>query len=379
MAALIVSVTFADFVNYIINKNMKKGLVWYVAIGLASLAILVVCITTWLQIKMINGNELRSRESLIAPVEEVQDVHQDVEDVHHQDVEDVHHQEFDDVHQDVDDVHQDVDDVHQDIPKNIWTFWQSSSDTDKDEVAIVNACLNTWRKFLPDYKIFILDEKTSRQYMKGGITRKTKGVDSWARYTDILRLEILAEHGGFWIDSSFILTQNLDWVHESFRQNPGTELVCFYIDANTTVPHWPVVESWFLACPKKSPIMKLWLDEFRTFFKYSSPEEYIKGVVRKGVNLQKLNWPDYLTIHVSMQAVLQLKDVSRNRYVAFKAEDGPFLPHFLSQWDDSKTIDRICSYRPGEAPSLIKLRSVERQTLAHDKKKKCSVLLLKEN
>ena len=264
------------------------------------------------------------------------------------------------------------------IPKHIWSYWEAPPKGDgAQQDAAVQACLSSWKRFCPDYEITVFNAETAKMYLPQTLTQDK--VDSVQRYTDFLRLFVLVEHGGIWIDASMLLTAPLDWVHQSQQQRPGVELVACYMAGYTTRPEWPVVESWFLACTPQSQLMRHWRNEFCQLLKHESPGAYISDLTHnRNVDLQDLNFPTYLTIHASLQAVLQGQAAYEpgpplsERLVAFKAEDGPFKLQVDNHWNSEKVAALLCgSGAQGALRStdlqrllLIKFRSTERTALA---------------
>ena len=63
-----------------------------------------------------------------------------------------------------------------------------------------------------DYRVIILTDDNYKQYVdipEWVEEKKKKGVISRTHYSDILRLSLLARHGGMWIDSTFYCTDNV--------------------------------------------------------------------------------------------------------------------------------------------------------------------------
>ena len=91
------------------------------------------------------------------------------------------------------------------IPKTLHYCWFGGNP--KPEKVLT--CIESWKKFCPDYKIIEWNEQNydcSRAlYTKQALERK-----QWAFVTDYARLEILYQHGGIYVDTDVELIRPLD-------------------------------------------------------------------------------------------------------------------------------------------------------------------------
>ena len=83
------------------------------------------------------------------------------------------------------------------IPKIIHYCWFGGKDKPKD----VRLCIDSWKKYLPEYKIIEWNENNfdvdnSNQYVKEAYKNK-----KWAFVSDYVRLLALYEHGGLYFDT----------------------------------------------------------------------------------------------------------------------------------------------------------------------------------
>ena len=155
-------------------------------------------------------------------------------------------------------------------PKIIWTYWDNPDRIPKT----VKMCMDGWKKYNPEYEIILLTKKNFTNYVSipNSIVEHANFNDSPARFSDLLRLCALVEHGGIWIDASVLVNKPLDnWLF-----NKPAEFSGFYLGSFTKEGLPPVIDSWFLACNKKSKFVKLWRDEFYKMIEYPSVEKYIE-------------------------------------------------------------------------------------------------------
>lgn len=103
----------------------------------------------------------------------------------------------------------------------VWVCWWQGEEAMPD---IVKACLNSIRMYADRHPVIVITEANHRNYvdLPDYIRTKVKqGKISLTHLSDILRMALLARHGGIWIDStvlipskhfnSFILPDNKFW------------------------------------------------------------------------------------------------------------------------------------------------------------------------
>ena len=242
------------------------------------------------------------------------------------------------------------------VPKIMWVFWDDPEHIPKT----VRMCIESWKKYNPEYNIILLTKKNYNEYINIPYTIATHPHfnESMARFSDLIRLYALAEHGGIWLDSSILLKGPVDdWLFPRHAEFSG-----FYLEGFTQKKEYPVIESWFLACHKGSEFVRLWKEEFTQIAEYESVDKYIESRKKMGVDLQKIDHPNYLAIHVSAQKVLQIDHYPLNQLVLQKAEDGPYRYLVDAKWDSEKALQLACNNDAYYTP-IMKMRGIERKII----------------
>jgi len=102
--------------------------------------------------------------------------------------------------------------INNDKGEKIWTMWLQGEDK---APALVKACFRSVRRHCSQ-ELVVLDEKTVFDYitLPEKIIKKYKsGKIGHAHFADICRVELLYEHGGFWLDSTGFVTAPIpDWI-----------------------------------------------------------------------------------------------------------------------------------------------------------------------
>lgn len=91
------------------------------------------------------------------------------------------------------------------IPKIIHYCWFGDNELPK----LSKECIESWRKYLPDYKIILWNEKnfdiSSNKFTKAAYNAK-----KWAFITDYIRLYALYTIGGIYLDTDVEIVKNID-------------------------------------------------------------------------------------------------------------------------------------------------------------------------
>ena len=260
------------------------------------------------------------------------------------------------------------------IPKTIWTYWDS-----EDLPEFVSKCIDKWRRLHPDWSITVLNPKNLKDYLPETDIFKLKFADTKPRQSDFVRLYILPKFGGVWADASVIPTRSWDWVIEE-QKNKGSDFIGYYRQGATTKSEYPVIESWFFACPKDSVFVSKLRDEMMTMNSLENEADYKENVKARGVDIQNIPQPDYLNIYLSAQAVMQTQmttDEIRNKIHVYPSEDGPFKHSVTNDWKPAESVKSLCALETTEMPEMIKIYGNERRAMESDPElKKCAQNIL---
>ena len=100
--------------------------------------------------------------------------------------------------------------MSREIPKRLFMYWADGFDSAPE---VVGLAVESWRSFNPDLEIVLLDNSNLRQF-----TSVMDSIPTWnqlrvSHQSDLLRLTLLAEHGGFWVDATLFCAAPLeDWL-----------------------------------------------------------------------------------------------------------------------------------------------------------------------
>lgn len=103
------------------------------------------------------------------------------------------------------------------IPDNqvIWIYWKQG---EKNAPHIVNKCISSIRNKAGNHPVIVLDQENLHKYivMPDFIEKKhQEGKIKEALYSDLLRISLLIEYGGFWCDATCLLSSNIPIIIEN--------------------------------------------------------------------------------------------------------------------------------------------------------------------
>jgi hypothetical protein len=128
------------------------------------------------------------------------------------------------------------------IPKIIWFLWLQGLEA---APAVVRKCHDSWIRHNPDWQFIFLDEGNIRKHADINI----KSVTSQA-FSDILRINLLAKHGGVWADATCFCNKPLDeWLTGYMKTG--------FFAFNKPAPD-RMISSWFIASVKNNYITTVW-------------------------------------------------------------------------------------------------------------------------
>lgn len=244
----------------------------------------------------------------------------------------------------------------QEIPRIIWTYWQPTP-----APAFIQACVDNWRRFAPDHEVRLLDRDSVTRWLP----QLRADFDTMPPYrqADWLRIQLLARHGGIWMDASMLLSRDLAWLHET-RKRRAADYVGFYIDRYTTRPELPIVENWLMASVPGGRFATALAAAFDHALDEGAEAllQRLQGEGRHARVVQALteDFQRYLLMHVAASELLD-RQPQTARLVLLRAEDGPFAWHAGVGWRKRHLFARLALVPcPRVLPAVLKLRGGDR-------------------
>ena len=170
-------------------------------------------------------------------------------------------------------------------PKIIWTYWEEPEHLDPRKRLSERAtkAIRSWEQHHPEYEINILTKKTYKGYVTiPEEIRSHPGINP-DHLTDLIKLWILAERGGVWIDPEIHLTKPLELF------TTYGEFAAVIDQTTTSDPVHPVINPSIMACNKGSNVIKKWRDEFSEIVRFPNVDQYIQH--RDHIDRQRIQDP----------------------------------------------------------------------------------------
>lgn len=132
--------------------------------------------------------------------------------------------------------------------KTIWTCWFQGRENAPD---LVQRCISSWEKKNPGWSLRCLDAATAGLYADvGTIVDLERQAVTAASLSDILRILLLREYGGVWVDATLYCNRPLDeWLADVFGRG-------FF--AFATPGEDRLLSSWFIATTPDNHILTRW-------------------------------------------------------------------------------------------------------------------------
>ncbi|WP_409150056.1 glycosyltransferase family 32 protein [Sphingobacterium sp. BS-2] len=241
------------------------------------------------------------------------------------------------------------------IPKIIWMYWE-----DGNLPELVQKSVERITRINLGFKVVLLNKDNLSDYLPSFVCESNIPL---ANKSDLIRLELLYEFGGIWVDSTAIINENFDWVINLSNDN-HYDLIGYYREVSTTDKNYPVIESWFLATYPKNSFIKLWLDILRPLGNIGNKAYFDRIQERDDYELirQKITDPSYLLVYLACQIAMR-ESSGLNLYLK-KCEDCCFLIQESLNWDKYLINYTFCR-KPidGNFYPFIKLTSTDRSMI----------------
>jgi len=186
------------------------------------------------------------------------------------------------------------------LPKIIWSYWE------KDIPPLIQAILDDRARNLPGWKHIHLDETTCRHYIHQPFPSNYHTL-SPPHKADWIRLALLIEYGGCWMDSAIIVNSQdeLDDMYvnscRSMSEFTGFYLERLVFQQNITT----YIENWFIMAPVRSRFIQTVMNEYTKAIDlgFDAYKSIALQTAPSAEHIYKLSGT-YLTQHVCIQVAL---------------------------------------------------------------------------
>ncbi|KAJ3210256.1 hypothetical protein HDU67_005451 [Dinochytrium kinnereticum] len=147
------------------------------------------------------------------------------------------------------------------IPKTIWTFYNTVASTSIPP--FIKSNIRSWQRLNPTHSITLLTPQTLSDHITAipPSTLPRSLLPGW------VKLAVMTEQGGYWLDPFTILTQPLS--------DPSVESLAYTLQDYEDDPTIPSLESWFLIAAPRNQWMTAWFQEYTFSTTHKSDIDYM--------------------------------------------------------------------------------------------------------
>ncbi len=141
------------------------------------------------------------------------------------------------------------------VPKIIWMYWAQGWDNAPD---LVKRCLQNWQLQNKNWKFNLLDDTNISDF--SDVALRYQGINLPVQaFSDVLRINLLAQYGGVWADATTWCVRPLDqWIEKMVDQ------LDFFAYSKPAASR--PISSWFLIAPLHSKIAETYRDAVDQFW-----------------------------------------------------------------------------------------------------------------
>ncbi|EFA23918.1 polysaccharide biosynthesis protein [Bifidobacterium gallicum] len=202
----------------------------------------------------------------------------------------------------------------------IWVFWWQGLDA--CDIPLVNACISSVQRHAAGRDVIIVSKYNYKNYITIDdiiIEKFNRGGIPVTQLSDIIRMALLSQRGGIWLDATVYLTQDIP---ESLSEYP------FYSSQSyRAVPeaHWTI---YFMGCGKGNPLCSLVYQAFINMYKDldDNPEYFMLDVflmaayrhyanVRKYLDAVPVNNPERFALGDQLNKPLSSLVLPQEEYI----------------------------------------------------------------
>jgi hypothetical protein len=122
------------------------------------------------------------------------------------------------------------------VPRTIWFLWFQGLD---NAPYVVRKCHESWVARNPGWRVASLDETVLPKFASADYSTGNIADLRWSHRADLLRLDLLAHHGGVWVDASCFCVRPLD---EWLAPNTKSGFFAFHRPGQDRI-----MSTWFMA------------------------------------------------------------------------------------------------------------------------------------
>ena len=201
----------------------------------------------------------------------------------------------------------------------VWVFWYQGL---TDAPVLIKKCVESIHQYFDDSEVVVLTKNNYEEYVKFPdyiMSKFKKGIISFAHFSDLIRIELLATYGGIWCDATLYFTDKIP----SYINN--ADLFVFKnIDLDRSDENVIVASNWFIVCKANNDLIVATRD---LLFEYYKREKFVKNyfffhlfftmVTKEFYDMWK-NVPTFSNVNPHLMQFELLEEYSEERFKQLK-------------------------------------------------------------
>jgi hypothetical protein len=243
---------------------------------------------------------------------------------------------------------------------------------DSEELPPLIARIKTYNATaLKGWTVRYLNRRSLATYISPDAFPSGYGALSVQHQSDWIRLYLLSQYGGCWLDAAIVLNDpgamDRVWSESLARQSVFTGFATgpktYVHPSGVRMPL--VVDNWFIMAPPGSEVIRRWFREYETAIRIGFLN-YKHGAIRDGVDISAIRFKDgpndvYLTQHICLQKVFQKQMATLPSMLLLHSKDSMFKLQIDCKWSD-ECFRRAFLSPKAKALPYIKLIGANRDT-----------------
>ena len=248
------------------------------------------------------------------------------------------------------------------VPYNIFFYWDNLEN---------NSIIYYFIKHIKQqfnntqWKVFFITKSNVHKYVDSNFIQKFGKLNA-VRFSDFLRLKLLYDYGGLWIDVSTII------IKPSFIDKFRTKIMKYKCDVllfefktHTKNKMFPYLENWFIMAPKHSIFIKDLYDYFEKSYDMGFYEFKKNILIHSGLDLSNTIKYGKSTYHMQHALIHYMLLKNRNKYniCIEDADQSMFKAQNHVSWNHEELIKYIINNQDWNNYYAIKLTGNSRKAI----------------
>lgn len=264
------------------------------------------------------------------------------------------------------------------LPKIIYIYWDNLvEEKDYNKLSeeniiknrIINSHLKTMRRNISsDWKIILMNKDNVVNYVGEDFMKKYGNLPAF-RFSDFLRIHLLYNNGGCWIDAG-IFVVNGNFIDNYYEQTLYYKFdACLYEYSKRSISYnQPHLDNWFMMAPKNSIIIGDLYYEFNKSFEMGFLNYKKKILIPSGVDLTNTLGYKRRTYLMQHAIIKYLFYTNKGKYKinVKEAEDSMFRIQSDHNWKKDHVIRFIINNNDWNNYYAIKLTRHDRKGINKD-------------